>query len=234
VTTFAGTAGSTGAADGTGAAASFNHPLGLTADASGNIYVADTVNRAIRMITPAAVVTTVAVNATLQSPRGVAADPVGNLYVTDETVVRKIAPGGAVTALASGFTEATGIALDSQGNVYVTDYASSSNSVCKIATDGTVTTVAAGLIYAFGVAVDAAGNLYVSCAGNDGTAVVGTSNTIQRISPGGVATVLAGSGGVIGSDDGFGVAAQFGDARGIALDGSGDLLRHFFDLRPAR
>ncbi|MES2659069.1 MAG: choice-of-anchor Q domain-containing protein [Verrucomicrobiota bacterium] len=55
-------AGSTaGAANGTGAAAQFNRPIGLAADALGNLYVADENNHSIRKVTtPAALVSTVA------------------------------------------------------------------------------------------------------------------------------------------------------------------------------
>ena len=51
VTTLAGTAGSSGSADGTGAAARFNSPSGVAVDGGGNVYVAD--YQAIRKVTPA-------------------------------------------------------------------------------------------------------------------------------------------------------------------------------------
>jgi MYXO-CTERM domain-containing protein len=58
VTTLAGQAGNAGLMDGTGSNAMFNKPEDLTVDTSGNVYVADTLNAAIRKITPAGVVTT--------------------------------------------------------------------------------------------------------------------------------------------------------------------------------
>lgn len=52
VSTFAGTAGQPGSADGTGAAARFLTPRGIAVDGAGNVYVADAGNATIRKITP--------------------------------------------------------------------------------------------------------------------------------------------------------------------------------------
>jgi DNA-binding beta-propeller fold protein YncE len=59
VTTLAGTANAIGSADGTGAAAEFHMPEGLTMDTADNLYVVDRSNSTIRKVTPAGVVTTV-------------------------------------------------------------------------------------------------------------------------------------------------------------------------------
>jgi sugar lactone lactonase YvrE len=69
VSTLAGS-GLAGAVDATGTQASFNGPAGLTVDATGNVYVADSNNNLIRKITPDGVVTTVAGNGQAGSKNG--------------------------------------------------------------------------------------------------------------------------------------------------------------------
>lgn len=60
VTTLAGMAGVSGFKDGPGASAQFRKPQGLATDRAGNMYVADTDNHAVRVITSAGMVGTVA------------------------------------------------------------------------------------------------------------------------------------------------------------------------------
>jgi sugar lactone lactonase YvrE len=105
VTTLAGTADSMGSADGSGAAARFQIPMGIACDTAGNLYVADTGNSTIRKITPAGKVTTLAGKARVEGsadgrgatarfdgPTGIACDAAGNLYIVDSgnDTIRKI------------------------------------------------------------------------------------------------------------------------------------------------
>jgi hypothetical protein len=170
VTTLAGLGGSAGAVDGTGSAARFSFPHGVALDDSGNLYVADTENHAIRKVTPAGVVTTFAgqlgtsgttdgtgAAARFSGPVGMVRDGAGNLYISDwyGHAIRKITPAGVVTTLAgtsgvSGDADGTGaaarfknpwsLALDGAGNLFVADYAN--DLVRKITPAGVVTTLA--------------------------------------------------------------------------------------------
>ncbi len=202
-TTFAGTAGVVGSADGTGSAAQFASPSQIAVDSSNNLYVADTGNHTIRKITPARVVTTIAglagvsgsANGTgsaarFNSPIGVARDQAGNLYIgdSDNNTIRKITPAGVVTTLA-GFAGVAG------------------------STDGTGS--AARFNGPRGVGVDAAGNIFVADTFN---------NTIRKITPAGVVTTLAGLAGASGSVDGVGSAARFDRPRGVTVDANSNIL----------
>jgi len=201
VSTFAGSAGTSGRADGTGQDARFNIPLAVALDKSNNIYVADNSNQTIRKITPAAMVTTpfgtagesgnvdgIGNAARFNRPRGITVATSGNIYVADShnNTIRKITPDAFVGTLAG---------LSGAGSV-----------------DGLG--VAARFNFPIGVAVDAADNLYIADVVND---------TIRKIDPAGFVTTLAGMPGVVGSANGKGSAAQFNQPRGIAVDGLGNV-----------
>ncbi len=107
VTTIAGS-GAADFAEGTGTAASFNDPLGVAVDPSGNVYVADYLNLRIRRISPVGVVTTHAGGAEADYVDGagatarfnfassVASAADGTLYVGDNgnVRIRKIVSSG--------------------------------------------------------------------------------------------------------------------------------------------
>lgn len=106
VYTHAGT-GAQGYVDGEKTKAQFNHPSGIAIDAQDNIYVADTMNHVIRLVTPAGAVSTVAGKqnssggllngstaiARFNEPADVAIGDNGSIYVSDSgnQLIREIA-----------------------------------------------------------------------------------------------------------------------------------------------
>ncbi len=202
VTTIAGTAGNCFVfSDGTGGAATFQYPGGIAYDpANGQLYVTDNDNCAIRQVTTAGAVTTIAgagpavcafadgtgTAANFQYPNGAAYDSrTGDLYVADSgnCVIRKLTTGGAVTTIAG-----------SPGN-------------CVFA-DGTGT--AAAFQYPNGIAYDSAdGNLYVTDTFNC---------AIRRVTTAGVVTTIAGKAGTCSFADGTGAAGLVNNPKGIAYD----------------
>jgi len=198
VTTLAGSI--EGSADGTGTAARFANPYGVTVDSAGNVYVADWGNHTIRKVSVMGAVTTLAGTA-------------GN-------------PGSADgTATAARFNSPTGVTVDSAGNVYVAD--SGNHTIRKVSAAGVVTTLvgtagnpgsadgtgtAARFTSPTGVTVDSAGNVYVADGGN---------HTIRKVSAAGAVTTLAGTAGNPGSADGTGTAARFANPAGVTVDSAG-------------
>lgn len=188
--------------DAQGISARFNQTRGLAVDSAGNVYVADAWNNAIRKITPAGEVTTLAGSAggagsvdgkgsaaSFYAPGGVAVDAVGTVYVADTSnhTIRRITSAGVVTTIA-GMPGRPG------------------------STDGVGD--AARFNSPQGVAVDRAGNLFVADTG---------SSTIRLITPAGVVTTIGGSPNAAGSADGPGSAARFNRPAGIAVDSTGKI-----------
>lgn len=114
VTLLAGTDGTPGFQDGTGAAVRFNRPYGVTVMPNGDILVADQNNHRIRHITLTGVVTTYAgdgtpglldgdrLQAQFDSPQALAADAAGNVFVSDNGNhrIRFIGASGGVSTVA--------------------------------------------------------------------------------------------------------------------------------------
>ena len=103
-TNIAGAAGLTGSADGLGSAAQFDTPIGLAVDASGNVYVADSLNNTIRKGTPYTAQTAVLTLTT--SPSGFPLEVNGTNYASTPQVFA-FATGSTNTVTAttnSGYT----------------------------------------------------------------------------------------------------------------------------------
>jgi uncharacterized repeat protein (TIGR01451 family) len=180
---------------------------GLAADSAGDLYISDSVNQRIRMVTPGGIISTVAgtgtagysgdggpgTSAQLNQPTGLAVDTAENLYILDSNNqrIRRLTPDGTITTVAgNGGSDNTG--------------------------DGGPATFAQ-LGGPLGLTIDPAGNLYFATG----------SLTIRRVSAGGTITTIAGDGlspAYIG-DAGPALAAQFMNFSGLGLaaDGSGNL-----------
>jgi gliding motility-associated-like protein len=129
VSTLAGTVFISGANDGTGATATFNHPYGLFMEDNGDVLIADEWNNLIRKVTSLGVVTTIAgtgipggldgpaLSAQFKFPAGICADISGNIFVADvlNHTIRKLNTAGVVSTYAG----LTGNVGDANGNASV-------------------------------------------------------------------------------------------------------------------
>jgi NHL repeat len=202
VTTFAGRALVSGAADGSGTNARFADPAAIVTDAVENFFIADSANHAIRKIATNGAVTTFAgklgvsgivnangTNAQFNAPSGLAFDASGNLFVSDtgNHVIRKITTAGAVSTFA-GVAGSGGFLDGANGNAFFSS--------------------------PLGIAVWTNGNVFVADSGN---------HCIRKIA-GGAVTTFAGNPQVWGSADGVGTNALFNSPCGLAFDANGNLF----------
>ncbi|MFZ6644917.1 gluconolaconase [Undibacterium sp. TJN25] len=142
VTTLAGD-GKAGYRDGPAAQAQFNGPIGVAVDGKGNVYVADTYNDRLRLITADGQVKTLAggdapgyqdgpaMAALFDTPCAVAVDSKGRIYIADtkNNAIRMLGSDGQVTTLARAATDERtellrrpqALALTHDGFLYVAD-----------------------------------------------------------------------------------------------------------------
>lgn len=246
VVVLAGDATASGSTDDQGAAARFNGPRGLVADAAGNLYVADEFNYVIRKVTPDGLVTTfaglagasgsidgAASQARFTLPTALAIDSAGNLYVADGLSIRKLTPAGVVSTIATidlpdnadGRSLAQfvsiGLARTLDGTLYVTN--SIDTRRISTASQTTLLEGPAALTSLTNPKLIAPRGVAVDSVGN--AYVGGLNKTVGRASATATAlTVLAGSAGQTGSADGIGAAARFSNPVGLAVDGAGNLV----------
>ncbi len=214
VSTLAGIKGVTGSTDGAATVAKFSKSMrGIACDSSGNLYLADYSNNAIRKITPTGTVSTFS---KITGVLDVTVDSSNTLYATSisNDAIYKISSNGTSSIFAGnkkGSTNGIGTAAKfntpaalatNSSNIYVADY--NNNLVRKItASNGTVTTIAGGgsvggttsgsangsgttatFNKPVGIYFDKSGNLYVADQSN---------NLIRKITSAGVVTTITSS-----------------------------------------
>ena len=192
-----------------------SNPIGLAVDASGNIFVADQYNSAVKEILAVGGYSTVNILASaytsgggFNQPASVAVDGAGNVFVADtnnEAVKEIVAAGGYTTVniLASGFTFLWGIAVDGAGNVFVSDVYAGVVDELPVTSGYTTVTPLSGYSGApKGIAVDGSGNVFV--------ADVNSNSIIEIPVAGGYAT----SNTLVGG---------FNNPTAVALDAGGNL-----------
>lgn len=204
ILTYAGNGNASYFGDGLPASrAAINHPEGIALDAAGNVYIADTLDNAVRKVSNGTITTFAgsgppgfggdggpATGARLDHPGAVAVDAAGNVYVADtgNNRVRRIDPLGGITTVAG-------------------------NGDTTFGGDGGPA-LSASLSGPRGVAVDRAGNLYIADTGH---------NRIRRVT-GGTITTIAGNGTCCYSGDGGSApGAQLNMPRGLWVDAGGSV-----------
>jgi trimeric autotransporter adhesin len=185
--------------------AQLREPNGLALDQAGNLYLADSGNSRVRLVTPNGIISTIAgttsgfsgdgglaVNAQLGSPQGLVLDGSGNLYIADgpNHRIRMITPDGIINTVAGtgqpGFSGDGGLAT------------------------------AAELNWPTGLAMDSAGYLYVADTLN---------YRVRKIAPDGTITTAAGTGQAgFSGDGGLAVGAQMESPSAVAVDSAGNLF----------
>ncbi|HYL74326.1 MAG TPA: hypothetical protein VEU96_08965, partial [Bryobacteraceae bacterium] len=190
-------------------------PNGVSVDAQGNLFIADTQNHRIREVRADGTIVTIAgtgvagnvgdggsaIGAQLSAPEGVLAAPDGNLYISDtgNHRIRRITPDGNILPFAGGHSGFSG--------------------------DGGPA-IAAELSMPTGLAIGPDGSVYFADTGN---------NRIRRVDPSGLITTVAGSqNGVptghgppdpccFGGDGGLATMARLNAPRGVAVGSDGTI-----------
>lgn len=186
-------------------AAQLAAPFGVTVDASGNVYIADSQNERIRKVNTNGIISTIAGN----GKAGFSGD------------------GGPATAAEFEFPQ--GIAVDASGNVYISDY--DNQRIRKVNVSGIISTIvgngtagysgdggtasSAEINNPYGLAIDGSGNLYIADGGN---------GRIRKVNTSGIISTVAGNGtGGYSGDGGQATIAAIGSVQGVAVDGSGNI-----------
>jgi DNA-binding beta-propeller fold protein YncE len=195
----------------------FTQPMGIAVDRSGNVFVADNGNLAVKeILAQGGYITVNTLGSGFVDPSDVAVDGNGNVFVADLAggVKEILAAGGytTVNTLGSGFVDPSGVAVDGNGNVFVAD--PGAHSVDEIvAVNGsipaspTIRTLSSIFSFPTGVAVDENGNVFVADFG---------ANLVK--------VILAVGGSIPATPTINTLASGFVNPLDVAVDGSGNIF----------
>ncbi len=208
---------------GPASAAELHEPIGITSDASGNVYIGDYLNSSIRTVNTSGIISTFAGNgiagffgdggpatsSELYAPWGIGVDNAGNVYIADygNDRIREVNTSGIINTIA--------------GNGYLSK--ASFPPYGAYSGDGGPAT-AAEFYNPSDVKSDASGNIYISDFNNSRIRIANTS---------GIVNTFAGNGlGGYSGDGGQATAADISGTQGLALDASGNVyIGDFSDNR---
>jgi uncharacterized protein (TIGR03437 family) len=239
--------------------AQLNSPQGLAVDSKGNLYIADSVNNRVRVVSPAGVINTFAGNG-----------QTGDSLPDQPTSLPSPIYGDGGPPTQAYLHLPSGVAVDASGNVYIAD--TNHNRVCEVYTGGilsnTITTIAGDSYAGYGgdvgypgdpgypgtappypinaqavlaelrapedVALDSAGNIYIADTGND---------LIRQVTPGGSINYIAGDpyptatdtiNGSYWGDGGPAIFAGLVNPFSVAVDSAGNVYEAEADPAGAR
>jgi uncharacterized protein (TIGR03437 family) len=184
--------------------AQLNAPGGIAVDPSGNVYIADTNNNRVRIVTTNGIINTFAGNGSIGSP---------------------LAFGDGGPANQGNLQLPGGVALDTKGNVYIAD--TGNNLIREVTTDGIINTICGDSLPGFAgnggaplnaevhspqdVAVDSSGNVYIADTANAAIREITISNNqINTIAGNGTAGYSG--------DNGLATSAGLIEPYAVALD----------------
>ena len=196
-------------------AARLNAPVDVTTDTHGNVYIADAFNHAVRKISPAGIITTIAGNGT----QGFTGD------------------GGPATNATMNYPWS--VTLDAAGDLFIAD--EQNNRIRRVDTNGIITTIigsadtslsgdggpasAATLCFPNHIRFDAAGNMYITDFGH---------SRIRKVDMSGNIHTIVGDGSSIASGDGGPATAAGIKPFGFDFDSDGNMYICDYDNNKIR